>query len=172
MRSRRNSAAWREYVGVGNLPLLNEEVGGFLLRGKLPELVASNAYHGIRAVCQTGPQRVSGRKEQGQAGNHSGPPVGPRRRPAARSDGRARVSGRVPGRFRPHHDVAPPQPSAARLREASEMGQVAGPAPAAISVRGGRTLVDSTPWVRTSDTYATFKPYPAVRRQAFLHTKR
>jgi len=108
------------------------------------KLVASEVFNGIRAVCQSGPQRVSGRKEQGQAGSHSGPPFGPRRRTAARSDERARVSGRVPGRFRPHHDGAPTERSAARLREASEMGQVAGPAPAAISVRGGRTLVDST----------------------------
>jgi hypothetical protein len=108
------------------------------------ELVACEVFNGMRAVCQTGPQRVSGRKEQGQAGSHSRPPVGPRRRTAARSDERARVSGRVPGRFRPHHDGAPTQRSAARLREASEMGPVAGPAPAAISVRGGRTLVDST----------------------------
>ena len=135
------------------------------------KLVASEVFNGIRAVCQSGPQRVSGRKEQEQAGSHSGPPVGKRRRPAARSDGRARVSGRVPGRFRPHHDVAPPQPSAARLREASEMGQVAWPAPAAISVRGGRTLVDSTPWVRTSDTYATFKPYLAGKEAGVSSTR-
>ena len=92
-----------------------------------------------RPETSLGDVRRKGRPEAA-AGRRSGSAGG--RRPAATNA--PQVSVRVPGGSA--LITMAHRPSAARavrLREASEMGRVAGSAPAAISVRGGRTLVDT-----------------------------
>ena len=87
------------------------------------------------------PGATAGRRSDGGGG----------RRPAATNAPESRCAWPVAPL---HHDGAPEQRSAARLREASEIGPAAVPAPAAISVRDGRTSVDAACGVNDHDIYA------------------
>ena len=98
------------------------------------------------------PRRVSGREEQGSAGAAAGRQVGRAgaRRPAATDAPESRCAWPVAPL---HHDGAPKQRSAARLREASEIGSVGKSAPPLFRCAGcARQL--TAPFGRGRVTYA------------------